>query len=63
MLHLNCVTSNMNGFESKFMEGSRMETPAIVTIIKMMETLPEPVQNQVIEHLRDYLQELNNESE
>jgi hypothetical protein len=28
---------------------------------KMMETLPEPVQNQVVEHLRGYLAEIQDE--
>ena len=38
-----------------------MTSTAIVTMAKMMETLPEPVQNQVVEHLRDYLAEIQDE--
>ena len=32
-----------------------MSSTAIVTVVKMMETLPEPTQDQVVEHLREYL--------
>jgi hypothetical protein len=38
-----------------------MTSTAIVTMAKMMETLPEPVQNQVVEHLRDYVAEIQDE--
>lgn len=38
-----------------------MNTPAIETIIKMMETLPEDTQNRVLEHLQDYLADLADE--
>lgn len=38
-----------------------MTSTAIVTMAKMMETLPEPVQNQVVEHLRGYLAEIQDE--
>ena len=38
-----------------------MTTPALVTVIRMMEELPEPVQNQVVNHLQEYLAELNEE--
>jgi hypothetical protein len=38
-----------------------MTSTAIVTVAKMMETLPEPVQNQVVEHLRDYVAEIQDE--
>jgi len=30
-------------------------------MIKMMESLPEPTQEQVVEHLREYLEELLDE--
>ena len=38
-----------------------MESAAIVTMTKMMETLPETVQNQALVHLRDYIAEIQAE--
>lgn len=38
-----------------------MLSPAIATVRKMMESLPEPVQNQVVDHLREYLTDLQDE--
>ncbi len=38
-----------------------MSSPAITTMIKMMESLPERVQDQVVEHLREYLEDLRDE--
>ena len=38
-----------------------MSSPAITTMIKMMESLPEHVQDQVVEHLREYLEDLRDE--
>jgi hypothetical protein len=38
-----------------------MSSTAIATVIKMMESLPEPVQDQVVEHLREYLEDLQDE--
>jgi len=35
-----------------------MASTAIATVVKMMETLPEDAQDQVVEHLRDYLDEV-----
>ncbi|MBD2777466.1 hypothetical protein [Iningainema tapete] len=32
-----------------------MSSEAITTVIKMMESLPEVVQDKVVEHLREYL--------
>jgi hypothetical protein len=40
-----------------------MSTPAIMTLTKMMETLPVSVQEQAVEHLRDYLAELQDENQ
>jgi hypothetical protein len=37
------------------------ESTTIVTLIKMVESLPEPAQNKVIEHLREYIIELQDE--
>lgn len=38
-----------------------MTSVAIVTMTKMMETLPESVQNRALEHLREYLAEVRDE--
>ena len=38
-----------------------MSSTAIATVIKMMESLPEPVQDQVVDHLREYLEDLQDE--
>jgi predicted RNA-binding protein Jag len=38
-----------------------MTTAAITTVTKMMETLPESAQNQVVDHIRDYLAEIQDE--
>jgi len=40
-----------------------MSSTAIATIVKMLESLPEPTQEQVIEHLREYLADLQDELE
>ncbi len=38
-----------------------MASTAIVTMVKMMEALPEAAQNQAVEHLREYLADLQDE--
>jgi hypothetical protein len=38
-----------------------MTTTAVVTITKMVENLPEPTQQQLVVHLREYLAELQDE--
>ena len=38
-----------------------MSSPAINTVIKLMETLSEDKQNELVEHLREYIQELQYE--
>ncbi len=38
-----------------------MSSEAVATLVKMMESLPEQAQNQVVEHLRDYLMEVQDE--
>jgi hypothetical protein len=38
-----------------------MSSTAIATMTKMMESLPEPVQDQIVEHLREYLEDLQDE--
>jgi hypothetical protein len=39
-----------------------MASAATVTIIKMLETLPEQLQDRVVEHLRDYIEDLQDET-
>lgn len=39
----------------------QMASTAIVTMVKMMEALPEAAQNQAVEHLREYLADLQDE--
>lgn len=39
-----------------------MQSPALTTIIKMIETLPEAAQNQVADHLREYLATMQDEA-
>ncbi|MDF5736313.1 MAG: hypothetical protein V7L04_04325 [Nostoc sp.] len=38
-----------------------MSSAAIITVIKMMESLPIEVQDQIAEHLRDYIDDLQDE--
>ena len=38
-----------------------MASNAIATIIRMMETLPEALQSQIVEHMREYIAELEDE--
>ncbi len=38
-----------------------MASKAIVTVIKMMESLPENIQEQLVEKLRDYLEDMRDE--
>ncbi len=38
-----------------------MVTPAVTTILKMIEDLPEPLQNQIVDHLREYIADLDDE--
>jgi gamma-glutamyl:cysteine ligase YbdK (ATP-grasp superfamily) len=38
-----------------------MSSTAIATVTKMMESLPETAQDQVVEHLREYLEDLQDE--
>ena len=39
-----------------------MTSEATMTVVKMLETLPEKTQDQVIEHLREYIEDLREES-
>ena len=38
-----------------------MSSPAIATVIKMMESLSEDQQNELVEHLREYIQDWQDE--
>ena len=38
-----------------------MSSTAIATVIKIMESLPETAQDRVVEHLREYLEDLRDE--
>jgi hypothetical protein len=38
-----------------------MTSTAIATVMKMIESLPEDTQDQVVEHLRDYLENLKDD--
>ncbi|MBI5290456.1 MAG: hypothetical protein HY872_01080 [Chloroflexi bacterium] len=38
-----------------------MSSTAIATVTKMLESLPEPAQDRVVEHLREYLEDLQDE--
>ena len=38
-----------------------MSSTAVVTVVKMMEDLPETAQDRVVEHLREYIDDLRNE--
>ena len=40
-----------------------MSSAAIATVIKMMESLPEVVQEQVVEHLRVYIEDMQDEAQ
>jgi hypothetical protein len=39
-----------------------MSSTAITTVVKMMESLPVDVQNQVLDHLREYIADLQDEN-
>ena len=38
-----------------------MSSPSIATIVKMVESLPTELQEQVVDHVRDYLAEVEEE--
>jgi hypothetical protein len=40
-----------------------MSTMAVATMMKMIESLPEMLQNKVLDHLREYVEELQDELE
>lgn len=40
-----------------------MSSTAIITITKMLETLPEPTQDQAVEHLREFIADMQDEAQ
>jgi hypothetical protein len=40
-----------------------MSSATVATVVKMLESLPEPVQDQVVAHLREYIEDLRDELE
>lgn len=38
-----------------------MASAAVATVVKMMESLPDPIQDRVVEHLREYIEDLRDE--
>jgi len=40
-----------------------MSTPTINTVVKMIESLPEGEQDRVLDHLREYIVDLQDESQ
>ena len=47
--------------KSQSARSSNMST-AVATVIKMLESLPDTAQNQVLDHLREYITELQDEA-
>jgi hypothetical protein len=39
-----------------------MSTATIETVVKMLETLPAPIQERAVEHLREYIEDLKDEA-
>jgi len=39
-----------------------MSSPAVTTIVKMVESLPDDLQEKVADHLRDYIADLEEEN-
>jgi hypothetical protein len=40
-----------------------MDTAATTTMIKMLETVPDPLQEAVVEHMRDYIEDIRDEAQ
>lgn len=38
-----------------------MSSRAVATLVKMLESLPETAQDQVVDHLREYIEDLRDE--
>ncbi len=39
-----------------------MDTAAATTMMKMLESVPEPLQEEVVEHMRDYIENIRDEA-
>lgn len=39
-----------------------MDTAAITTMMKMLETVPDQLQDEVVEHMRDYIEDMRDEA-
>ena len=39
-----------------------METAAAKTMVKMLESVPEPLQEEVVEHMRGYIEDIRDEA-
>lgn len=37
-------------------------TATLTTMIKMLESLPEPIQERVVEHMREYIEDIRDEA-
>lgn len=42
--------------------GLNMDTAATTTMIKMLESVPEQLQEEVVEHMRDYIEDIRDEA-
>ncbi len=47
--------------ETPEMDSVTMASAPIATVVKMMNALPEPAQEQVVDHLREYMEDLQDE--
>jgi alpha/beta superfamily hydrolase len=47
--------------ESRREEKVKMTSAASATVVKMIDSLPEPVQERVVEHLQDYIADVRDE--
>lgn len=63
-LQTHCATlleSLENSKPRPIMQNLTNTSPAITTLLQMMETLPPTLQNQVVQHLQEYLLDLQDE--
>ena len=40
-----------------------MVSATAATVMKMLDSLPEPIQDRVLEHLRDYIEDMRDETQ
>jgi len=61
-----CKVSSSYGFSLEAIPQSggyfAMTSAAMVTVLKMLEALPEQLQDRVVEHVRDYIEDLRDET-